>query len=234
MVGSFQAGRDHLVDPIHPIFLGMDPRCFASNTHKEGRFRWGGVPRGWSVYSLGILQVLTMTRLIYLHGLRAKHSNKPALLATIPGVKVEAPEINDWDPKAVEALVRPLLKPHSILIGSSLGGLFAYGLAVRNDRMAFLLNPVTRPLDLPPAPFRLDFQSINRWFRETGPHQAGQVEAIVAQDDEVVDPVITAIDLGKECIIPVKGGHRLTMFEGFLPKVESFVRRAEFSWIGTK
>jgi predicted esterase YcpF (UPF0227 family) len=91
-------------------------------------------------------------RLIYLHGFRSSPASfKAGLLRNWferrgVGERFLCPQIPVAPREAIRALELDLrLKPHDVLVGSSLGGLYAHCLAEAHGCRAVLLNPAVHP-----------------------------------------------------------------------------------------
>ena len=87
--------------------------------------------------------------IVYLPGFNSgPQSEKSAQLKLhFPGLV--AATYDTWDPdngfKQIDALLRPLLQDQPLLVGSSLGGFWAYQFAKKYDLKCVLLNPCMTP-----------------------------------------------------------------------------------------
>ena len=182
--------------------------------------------------------------LLYLHGFNSSHASHKAqvLQAHLDrrgrGAELLAPDLPHRPAQAI-ALVESLLaqlprKP--TLVGSSLGGYYATGLAERHDLQAVLINPVVAPYRLL-APLLGPQQNLytGEIYELTAQHlaelQALEVEALhperylllVQTGDEVLDyREAVARFAGAQQIVIAGGDHGFQEFEKYLDEILAF------------
>jgi predicted esterase YcpF (UPF0227 family) len=150
--------------------------------------------------------------ILNIHGFRSWGENAKAgfLRETFPGVRVVSPTL-PLPPKealaTLEAAVRESGEPLEMIVGSSLGGFYAYVLCCRYRVPAVLLNPavvpfvhlsgaigpVTNAYSGEPGEWTVeDCLVLKDLFCETAYRaESALVHVFLAQDDEVLEPRLT-------------------------------------------
>ncbi len=151
-------------------------------------------------------------KILFLHGLESNNQSSKVSCMKRYGHQVYAPNMNYFDNKQLfqETLDKVLVYKPELLVGSSMGGYFAYHLGTHYKTNLILLNPAlpNRSFDPPILPDGVEKSNI--W-------------ALIGKNDDVVDPIANenilqrvgaSIEIGNH-------GHRTPedVFEPYFKKV---------------
>ena len=182
--------------------------------------------------------------IIYLHGFASSGKAYKAQLLRkfLPDIEVISPDLPLEPIKAIET-VRDIIEKRSdkdrvLLVGSSLGGFYAYYIHKEFGFPAVLLNPTVNPFqDLKGRAginYRIDGNETFEWkdeysiqlrelYRDAGKADRNHLYVYLNKDDEVLDyKKSEAFFRAIGCRIQLfdKGGHVFTNFDQIIPDVK--------------
>lgn len=151
-------------------------------------------------------------RVLYIHGYRTQGESGKAVYLR-QWFDVVSLDYDPADPRgAIEALAQQAAAfPDAIVVGSSLGGFFAYGVAKRLGRQVVLINPCVFPSRVIPdfdAPLESAYAALERDLYRAGGDPPTLV--LLEAGDEVLDPAIARQQFQERAEVRVfpGGSHR--------------------------
>jgi predicted esterase YcpF (UPF0227 family) len=173
--------------------------------------------------------------IVYLHGYNGVNSTKGKSLAEhFSGYTVLTPEIPLNPAEALEkldAIIDSLIAPDNAiyLVGSSLGGWYAFYLSVRYDLPVFLINPSLTPwVSLAGIIADEYLQSFKKFDDGKASGFIGEiVNAFIAKDDELLnhEQTIQMFENIRTLKLYDGVGHRFTKFKKYvIPEIERVIK----------
>ena len=151
---------------------------------------------------------------LFLHGLESKPTGPKMEYLKDRFTNYYAPEIDYEDPDAYEEILDLCIaEEFDMIIGSSMGGYFAYAIGTTLGTPVIMFNPA------------LHSRKFNPYGVVNGEKPIDGV-CVLSMDDDVIDPIKT-YNMLKDCeklaIIPIQGaGHRVS-FADFVDVIEKVV-----------
>lgn len=157
-------------------------------------------------------------KILFLHGLESNNRSSKVKCMLQLGHEVLAPELNYFDNKNLyqETLDKLIKFQPDMIVGSSMGGYFAYHLGTHYKTNLLLLNPA-----LPNRSFDPPILSDGK--------EKSKVWALIGKNDDVVDPVANEKILKRAGSMITIGDHEhRTPIDAFEPFFRVVLNRLKF------